>query len=139
MLGLCLEQSRRLGQSMLQLQRVTIRRWSGERFDAPYTGRGAGLMGKTKERHLAGRPHMRAAAELDRYAGNIDDAHDVAVLLAEESHRAGRDGVLVCHLPRLDRQILPHVRIYLGLDRGELFALDRTMVAEIEAKPLGRD
>src|SRR5256885_2962390 len=46
-------------------------------------------------------------------------------------------GVQTCALP-IYRQILPHVRVHLGLDRGELLAFDGTMVAEIEAQPLGR-
>src|SRR5438045_816788 len=95
-------------------------------------------MVKAKQRDLAGGPHMRAAAKLERDAANVDDPHDVAVLLAEEGHRARRDGVFVRHLPRLDRQILPYMRVHLGLDRGELLALDGTVMAEIETQPLGR-
>ena len=82
---------------------------------------------------------MRAAAQLERHPRHVDDAHHVPVFLTEQRHRPRRNRLLVRRLPGLDREILPHVRIDFGLDRGELIALDRTVMAEVEAQPLGRD
>ena len=47
-----------------------------------------------EEADVAGRAHVRAAAQLHAEAGHRDDADPVAVLLAEERHRAGRDRLL---------------------------------------------
>src|SRR2546422_5710833 len=77
---------------------------------------------------------MRPAAQLERHATNVYDADHVAILLAEQGHRARRDRVFIGHLAGLDRQILPHVRIDLGFDGGELVALDRAVMAEIEPR-----
>ena len=43
---------------------------------------------------VAGRAHVRAAAQLHAEARNRHDADAVAVLLAEQRHRAGRDRLL---------------------------------------------
>src|SRR3954470_22575018 len=82
---------------------------------------------------------MRAAAQLERYPPPIHDPHDVSVLLAEQRHRAFRDRVLVGHLLRVDRQVLPDVRVDFRLDRAELVAFDWAMMTEVEAQPLRRD
>src|SRR4051812_34865016 len=65
---------------------------------------------------LGGRPHMRTAAELERPAVDIDHPHDVAVLLAEEHHRAE---VLRLRQRRLEdphRLVREHVLVDASLD-----------------------
>ena len=79
---------------------------------------------------------MRPAAQLERHATHVDHAHPIAVLLAEQRHRAGGDGLLVGHLPRLDREILPDVCVDLGLDGAELIVRDRAVMTEVEAQAL---
>ena len=64
---------------------------AGERLDAPHAGRDAALLGDDERADVAGRAHVRAAAQLDAEARDRHDAHAVAVLLAEQRHRAGGD------------------------------------------------
>ena len=60
----------------------------GHRLDPPRAGPDRAL-GEDRERpDLGSRPHVRAAAELDRPAVDVDDADDVAVLLHEQHRRA---------------------------------------------------
>ena len=82
---------------------------------------------------------MSAAAELQRHARYIHDAHHVAVFLTEQRHGAGRDRILVRHLPRLDREIFPQLRVDFRLHGDQLLAFHRAVMAEIETQSLRRD
>ena len=88
------ERRRRLRQlvaiALERLQRLE----AGDRLDAADAGRDAALGHDRKQADVAGRAHVRAAAQLHAEAGNRDDADLVAVLLAEERHRAGGDRLL---------------------------------------------
>ena len=65
---------------------------------------------------VAGRPHMRAAAQLDAEPRNGDDAHAVAVLLAEECHRAVTNGVLGASNLGVHRRVAVDVLVDDALD-----------------------
>src|SRR5439155_1598107 len=78
-------------------------------------------------------------SNLELYATNVHDAHDVAVFLAEQRHGTSRVRVLVRTLTCLDLEVLPHMRIYVGFDGSELLAFDRTVVTNVDAQPFGRD
>ena len=81
---------------------------------------------------------MRTAAQLQRDAPDIHDAHDVAVLLGEKGHGARGDRVLIGHLPRLDGEVLPDVLVDLFFYMGERVIRDRAMMAEVEPQAVGR-
>src|ERR1700693_1864879 len=56
-------------------------------------------------------PHVRAAAELDRPAADVDDAHDLAVLLSEEHHRSELARLVDRSLVDAHRQVLEHLLV----------------------------
>ena len=93
---------------------LAARAFGGARLDAAHAGGDRALADDGDEADVAGAAHMRAAAQLDgegmRGAGahrpHRDDAHFVAVFLAKERARAGADGVVLSHHPRLDRRIV---------------------------------
>jgi hypothetical protein len=61
---------------------------------------------------------MRAAAQLHRELADPQHAHLVLVLLAEQRHRTGGDGVVVVHQARLGGRIGADLGIDEPLDRG---------------------
>ena len=83
---------------------------------------------------------VRAAAQLHAEARHADDADLVAVFLAEQRHRAGRDGLLGRHVDvRLHRRVPVDLLVDDALDAIELVARDRLEVHEVEAQAIGRD
>ena len=63
--------------------------------------------GENRERaDLGRRPHVRAAAQLARDAVDLDDPHDIAVLLAEEHHRSELAGLVDRRLEDVQRVVL---------------------------------
>ena len=60
--------------------------------------------------------HVRAAAELFRIAGNVDHAHLVAVLLAEEHHRSQPPRLLDRDDVRAHGQVLEDRVVHASLD-----------------------
>ena len=89
---------------------------------------------------------MRAAAQFDRPAHGVaatlahgDDAHLVAVFLAEQRARARGDGVVDGHQPRGDRRILQHDVVGDILDPLDLAGAHRLGMREVEAQAVGRD
>ena len=71
---------------------------------------------------LGRRADVRAAAELGRRPGDVDDAHDVAVLLAEQRHRAEPAGLVERRLERVHREVREHGAVDTLLDRLALLA-----------------
>ena len=62
----------------------------GHRLDAAHVRRARGLGRHVEQADLGRRAHVRAAAQLARDALDLDHPHPVAVLLAEQRHRAER-------------------------------------------------
>src|SRR6185312_2468905 len=132
MLGLGLEYFSCMHKLISNVYRITVCCRTRDRLDAPHPGRRAGLVGKPEQRDLAGRADVRAAAQLQRHARDVDHPHDVTVFLAEQRHGACRHRLFVGGLPSLDRQVLPDVGVDLVFDRGQLIALD----ADVRPKDL---
>ena len=85
---------------------------------------------------------MRAAAKFHAHAlvlAEADHAHHVAVLLAEERHRAFGHGPLVGGPAGVHRVIGQDDGVGVALDVGELVRSQRLVVGEIEAQTFGRD
>ena len=74
---------------------------------------------------------MDAAAQLFRRA-DIEHAHFVAVLLAEQRHRAMLDGVVERHVVRPGRLVLQDLAVDDHFDPGDLLRRQRRVVAEVE-------
>lgn len=81
---------------------------------------------------------MRAAAQFARKT-DVEHAHGIAVLLAEQRHRAALDGVVVGH----DLGLCGLVGQYLGIDdgfhAGDLLGRHGRVVREVEAGLVGVD
>ena len=77
---------------------------------------------------------MRAAAELHRVARNLDDADDVAVLLAEQHHRPELAGLVDRRLEDVHGPVLEDDLVDAALDLLALLACERLVVCEVEAK-----
>ena len=100
--------------------------------------------GDLEQLDVAERADMGAAAQLDRIARLVlvahrEDADLVAIFLAEQRHRAGRDRLVHAHQPDADRLVLADMAVHVGLDRLDLLAGHRLGVREIEAEIVGRD
>ncbi len=117
-------------------------------LDAAHAGGDRSLRDDADEADVAGAARMGAAAELDRKGARSDvdrrmahgdDAHFIAVFLAEQRARAGANGLVLPHQPRLDRRIVLHHRIGDLLDGGDLFLAQGLWMGEVEAQPVGRD
>src|SRR5207253_1074903 len=81
-----------LGAQLLGFARLLVqpceRLAARQRLDPP-RARADRSLGEDRERaDLGGRAHVRAAAELARVPGDLDDANDLAVLLPEEHPRS---------------------------------------------------
>src|SRR3954453_18199168 len=80
---------------------------------------------------------MRAAAELARVAGHLDDADDFAVLLPEEHHRPEIPRLLERSLEDAHGQILEDLLVHALLDVGTLLVRQRPRMREVEAELVG--
>ena len=108
------------------------------------------------EPDVAGAPNVRAAAQLDRPGlvglalavrpgrsrafrlAHGDDAHLIAVFLAEQRPRARLARILQRHQPGLDGRVPQHVGIRHGLHGRELVGRHGLGVREVEAQPIRR-
>jgi hypothetical protein len=82
---------------------------------------------------------VRAAAQLHRDSVDVHDAHDIAVLLTEQRHRALRPRLWIRHLSGRDRRSLENLLVHDGFDLLQLLRGDRAVMGEIEAQAIRRD
>ena len=82
---------------------------------------------------------MRAATQLGRELAHAYDPHFLAILLAEQRHGAGLDGVVMLHHPRRDRVVGAHLCIDQRLHLGDLRHTHRLVVREVETGLAGVD
>ncbi len=100
------------------------------------------------EADVAGARDMGAAAQLHRIGARAvgavdrshrDDAHFLAVFLAEQGAGARLARLLDAHQARDDGLVAEDDAIGDVLDRGDLLRRDRLGVGDVEAQPVGRD
>ena len=73
---------------------------------------------------LAGARHVRAAAELLREAGHLDDAHPLAVLVAEEGEGTVGERLLAAHDLGLEPGVAQDLAVDAVLDVAQLARAD---------------
>ena len=109
----------------------------GDGLDAPGSGADGPLAHDRERADLGGRAHVRAAAELAREAVDLDDAHLLPVLLAEEHHRAELARLLDRSDERAHGDRLEDLLVDDSLDSLPLRGRQRLRVGEIEAELVG--
>ena len=82
---------------------------------------------------------MSAAAQLGREIAHAEHAHLVAVLLAEERHRAGLDRLVVLHDARAHVVVPADLAVDERLHLADLALGHRLVVREVEARLVGVD
>ena len=137
----CLAQLLELGAQRVRLARLLVqvreRLAGGDRLDAARARADRGL-GEDRERpDLRRRAHVRAAAELDRPAVDVDDAHDVAVLLGEEHLRAELARFVDRRLEDPHGQVREDALVHAPLDLRALVGAQRLRMREVEAELVG--
>src|SRR6266508_1199551 len=134
-----LEKAGRLAQRRLLLAHVFPRGVARHGVDAA-NPRGDGALGDDlEEPDLPRRVEVGAAAQLGGEVADPDDAHAVAVLLAEERHGPAPERGLKIHLRRRDDDVGLDVLVDEVLDLLDLSVLEAHPVGEVEAQVIGRD
>ena len=72
-------------------------------------------------------------------SGIETDAHAVAVLLAEQRHRAGVERLIEIHDVGVDFDVLQDLLVDQPLNFSQLFGIGVGVVREVEAQPIGID
>ena len=121
--GRHLQALRQALQQVVLAARLVEGELAGHRLDPADAGRDRALADDPEQGDVAGAADMGAAAQLDRVGPAVlalahrDDAHLVAVLLAEQRHGAGADRVVAGHDPHAGLVVLAQEVVDLGLDR----------------------
>ncbi len=82
---------------------------------------------------------VSTAAQLDAESGNRDDPDTIAVLLAEERHRAVTNRVLGAPHLGVHRRVAVDVLVDHALDFPRVVVGERLEVREVESEPVRRD
>lgn len=102
-------------------------------------GGNGGLGHYLEQTELCGIVRMGAAAQLNGEIARADNAHDVAVLLAEQRHCAELLGLFNGHLACLNVDTLEYSLVHLALYCLELIARERRKMGEVKAHFLAVD
>ena len=116
-------------------------------FDPAHALRDAAFGRDDEHRDVAGARDVRAAAEFDRVRrvgfrhgiAEAQHAHFIAVLLAEQRHRARLDRLVRRHHADFRRSVLADDGVHFGLDRFDVLARHRRGVREVETEIVGLD
>ena len=120
---------------------VAQRAFAGDGLQPPHAAGDAALFQNLDQPDLAGGSGVRAAAQLGGEVADADDAHAVAVLLAEERHRLVLvDGDVDGHvLDDLDAIVAQDFLVGEVFDVLQLLVVERGEVREVEAQVAGID
>ena len=111
---------------------------AGHRFDAADARGHAGLGNDLEQADVAGTRHMRAAAQFGGEIAHLQHAHAVAVLLAEQRHRAEIERFLVTHVSNFGFVVAAHLRVDHVFDAAQFLARHRLEMREVETQPIRR-
>src|SRR6185437_14550644 len=137
----------RLAQQRLLARDMRLGGGPRHHIDTPHAGGDGALRDDLRKADIAGAADMSAAAELDREgalyglvgAAHGDDAHLLAVFLAEERERARLDRAVRRHEAGRHLAIGADAGVHLILDPADIRRTQRPRVAEIEAHMIARD
>ncbi len=111
---------------------------AGDGLDTAHTARNGELAHDAQRADLRGIVEMRAAAEFHGVAlAHIDDADNIAVLFAEERHRAETAGLRDGYFLHRDGEALEHGFVHHALDGGDLLGLHGGEVGKVKAETVG--
>ena len=125
-------------QRVLDLLQISQRVVAGDGFDTSDACRHTRLGHDLEQANVPAALHMGAAAEFAARA-DVEHADLIAVLFAEQHHRAELLRLFERQYPGLRRRIGQHLGVDQGLDLSHLLIGDRRVVREIEACSLGVD
>ena len=108
---------------------------AGDRLDAAHARGHAALGDNLEQPDVAGALHMRTAAQLAA-AADVEHAHFVAILLAEQHHRAGFLRLVYGHHASLRGSVREDLGVHDRLDLRDLLGRHRRVVREVEARAL---
>src|SRR3954470_17438983 len=128
-----------VGEDPVALAHEPHRLGAGDRLDAAHVRRARALRQDLEQPDLGGRAHVRAAAQLARVraVGDVDHAHDVAVLLAEQRGRAEALGLVERRRDRPHGVVADDPLVDAVLDRRAILGRQALGVAEVEAQLVG--
>src|SRR5581483_11058481 len=124
----------RLARALAQ-ERVRLTR--GDGLDAARARTDGALAEDDERADLRRRADVGAAAQLHRPAADVDDAHDVAVLLAEQHHRSELPRLGDRRLVGAHRQVLEHALVHAPFHFCPLFRRQRLRMGEVEPELVG--
>jgi hypothetical protein len=104
-------------------------------FNAAHAGRNAAFVDDLAEADIAGAAHVGSAAQLLAEIGDVDDAHLIAVLFAEQRHGACADGFIERHHFGFHLGIAEDLLVDEPLHLVDFGFVERRIVGEVEAKP----
>ncbi|MFF8287527.1 hypothetical protein ACF06W_33095 [Streptomyces albus] len=110
---------------------------SGEGFDAAHAGADGEFAEQAEGADQAdreGHGDVGAAAQFAGEVADVDDAHGLAVLLAEQCDRSGGFGLGAGRVPVTDRRVVENVGVDGGFDGGELVGGEDGEVDEAEVQ-----
>ena len=132
-LRLGLQSLRGLSERRLLLLHPGERALARGRLDAAHPRRHAALGHDLEKPDVAGARHVRAAAQLAR-GTDVEHAHLVAVLFAEQRHGAALDCVVELHDARRSRLVPEDFGVNHRLDASDLLVGHRLVVRKVEAR-----
>ena len=134
-----LQQLGSLDQAHIHLIDEIQERFARDGLDAAHAGGNRGFARDAERADLGGVIDMGAAAKLNGLAAHVHDAHDIAVLFAEQGDRAEllrlRDG----HFLRLDGHAVQHKLTDKAADLDQLVCGDGGEVCEVVAQAVRLD
>ena len=134
-----LQQLGSLDQAHIHLIDKIQERFARDGLDAAHAGGNGGFARDAERADLGGVIDMGAAAKLNGLAAHVHDAHDIAVLFAEQGDRAEllrlRDG----HFLRLDGHAVQHKLTDKAADLDQLVCGDGGEVCEVVAQAVRLD
>ena len=133
------EQVGGFAQALLLGRDMVERALPAHRLDPAHAGGHATFGHDLEQADVARAGDVRAAAKLGRGLAHAQHAHALAVLLAEQGHRAEVERFLHVHVVDFGRMVAADLGIDLALDQRQFVGADRLEVREVEAQAIGCD
>ncbi len=111
----------------------------GHRFDTAHARGHTALGGDLEQTDVAGARDMRTATQFGGVVAHLQHAYVLAVLLAEQRHRAELERFLHAHVVDFGRVVGAHLLVDLAFDDRQVLGADRREVREVETQAIGGD